>query len=256
MGIAADLALALDPALLLAAVGYAPDPWQADMLRRRSSRTLLNIHRQGGKSDTTAALGLHDALYTPDSLVLLLSPSLRQSGELFRKVMRLYDAVGRPVSAVEATALHLTLANGARVVALPGREGTVRGFSGVTRLIVDEAARVPDELYYAVRPMLAVSGGSLIAMSTPFGKRGWWHHEWTEGGAGWTRVEVPATACPRIPAEFLAEEREALGPWWYAQEYECRFMETTDQVFRSEDVRRALTEEVAPLFGGGLAHPA
>jgi hypothetical protein len=44
-------------------------------------------------------------------------------------------------------------------------------------VIVDEAARVPDDLYRAVRPMLAVSQGRLIALSTPFGQRGWFYDE-------------------------------------------------------------------------------
>jgi hypothetical protein len=48
--------------------------------------------------------------------------------------------------------------NGSRIVGLPGSEGTIRGFSAVSLLLVDEASRVPDELYLAVRPMLAVSG--------------------------------------------------------------------------------------------------
>lgn len=250
MSIATDLAIALDPVLLAKAAGIEPDDWQAALLRSSSGRMLLNVTRQGGKSTIAAAIAVHDALFVADSLVLLLSPSLRQSGELFKKVSRAYGAAGQSVPSEAETALQLTLANGSRVIALPGKEETIRGFSGVTRLIVDEAARVPDELYYAIRPMLAVSGGKLIAMSTPFGKRGWWHKEWTEGGSDWQRVEVPASRCPRIPTAFLAEERRSLGPWWYRQEYECQFSETTDSVFSYEEIQHAVTSEIAPLFGG------
>ena len=135
------------------------------------------------------------------------------------------------------------------IEALPGTEKTVRGFSGVDLLIVDEAARVGDELYYAVRPMLAVSGGRLMMLSTPFGKRGVFYEEWT-GGISWERYTVTAAECPRIPASFLAEEREALGQWWYAQEYECKFMDTVDQVFATEVIDKAITDSVPPLFGG------
>jgi len=248
MNIADDLLLALDPVRLAEAAGIEPDDWQRDVLRSSASKFLLNVTRQGGKSTISAVLALHDALFIPNSLVLLLSPSLRQSSELFKKVMSVYGAVGRPVPATMESALQLTLANGSRIVALPGKEETIRGFSGVTRLIVDEAARVPDELYYAIRPMLAVSGGGLIALSTPFGKRGFFHREWTEGGDGWKRVEVPATACPRISPLFLAEERAALGDWWYRQEYGCEFVETTDQVFSYEDVMRAFDNDLTPMF--------
>jgi hypothetical protein len=123
----------------------------------------------------------------------------------------------------------------------------VRGFAGVGLLIIDEAARVPDELYFSVRPMLAVSRGRLLALSTPFGKRGFFHQEWVEG-AGWCKVSVPAQECPRISPEFLAEERNALGPWWYRQEYECEFVDVVDQIFTYESVMGALSTDVQPLF--------
>src|SRR5205807_4237403 len=128
----------------------------------------------------------------------------------------------------------LELANGSRVVSLPGKEETVRGYSGVRLLVVDEAARVPDALYYAIRPMLAVSAGRIVAMSTPFGRRGWFHQEWTAGGPDWLRLQVPASDCPRISPDFLDQERASLGPWWFAQVYDCQFMDTHDQVFPSD----------------------
>src|SRR5262245_28995563 len=210
------------PARLLADAGLPPDPWQAELLRSPARRVLLLCSRQAGKSQTAAALALRAALLGP-SLVLLLSPTQRQSGELFRdKLLRLYQALDRPVRATQETALSLSLANGSRVISLPGNEEGIRGYSGVALLVIDEAARVPDDLYRAVRPMLAVSGGSLVALSTPFGKRGWFHDEW-HGQGDWRRVRVTAPECSRISAEFLAEERRAMGASWYAQEYLCSF---------------------------------
>jgi hypothetical protein len=130
---------------------------------------------------------------------------------------------------------------------LPGSEATIRGYSGVTLLVIDEAARVEDALYHSVRPMLATSQGSLVALSTPFGRRGWWFEAWT-GREEWQRVEVPASMCPRISPEFLAEEQAALGPWWYGQEYCCQFSETVDQLFSHDVVMQAITPEVTRLF--------
>lgn len=249
-GLAADLANALDPARFAAAAGLDPDPWQAEVLRSTAPRLLLNCSRQSGKSTVTGALAAWTALYEPGALVLLLSPSLRQSGELFKKVLSAYGAAGRPVAPDAESALRLELANGSRIVSLPGKEGTVRGYSGVRLLIIDEASRVADELYYSIRPMLAVSGGRLVALSTPFGTRGWWYEAYAHGGDGWERVEVPATACPRIAPAFLAEERAEMGEWWYQQEYLCRFMDAKGAVFRSADIDAAITPDVAPLFGG------
>jgi hypothetical protein len=232
-----------DPTRLMAEAGMPPDPWQADLLLNPSRRVLLLCSRQAGKSQIAAVLALQAALLEP-ALVLLLSPTQRQSGELFRdKLLRVYNALGRPVPAARETALTLELANGSRVVSLPGEEGTVRCYSGVTLLVIDEASRVPDALYYSVRPMLAVSRGQLIAMSTPYGKRGWFYEVW-RGSADWRRVKITAHDCPRISGEFLAEERQAMSERWFKQEYECSFEDVVDAVFAQEDVEAALSAEV------------
>jgi hypothetical protein len=137
-------------------------------------------------------------------------------------------------------------------VCLPGTEATVRGFSGAALLIVDEASRVPDDLYMAVRPMLAVSGGRIVLLSTPFGKRGFFHHEWTEG-VNWKRVEVTAYDCPRISRQWLESERDAIGDFWFTQEYLCQFRESEDQVFAYDFIAGAVDSSVTPLFAGGIA---
>ena len=242
--IAADLARALDPVLLAAQVGLVPDPWQADVLRSTASRLLLNCSRQSGKSTITSVLAVHTALYEAGSLVLLLSPSLRQSGELFKKCIATYKDLGRPVAPESETALTLTLDNGSRIVSLPGsKDGNIRGYSGVNLLVIDEAAWVAESLYMSVRPMLAVSGGRMLALSTPHGTRGWFYEAW-RGVEPWERYEVPATLCPRISEEFLAEERRNMGEWWYDQEYMCQFSEAETQAFRREDVERAFREDI------------
>ncbi len=247
MAIATDLAMALDPVRLAERAGIVPDPWQRDVLHSTSNRILMNVSRQAGKSTITSVLAVHTAVYQPHSLVLLLSKAERQSGELFKKCLAVYRALGRPVPAVSESALQIELENGSRIVSLPGKEDTIRGYSGVRLLAIDEAARVSDDLYKSVRPMLAVSGGKLLALSTPFGKRGWWFEAWT-GGEDWHRFQIPATICPRISPTFLAEEERTQGPFWYRQEYECQFSETTDQLFAYDDVMAAVRSDVQPLF--------
>ena len=140
-------------------------------------------------------------------------------------------------------AVSLQFPNGSRIVGLPGTEATVRGFSAVSLLMIDEAARVPDALYKALRPMLAVGKGDLWLMSTPYGKRGFFYDEWTHGGDRWARISVAATACTRIPAEFLEEERAALGSVWHAQEYMCEFVDNGADWFRRGVVEGALSDD-------------
>src|SRR5215831_4587952 len=106
--------------------------------------------------------------------------------------MQINTAIGIGIEPESETTSSVMLANRSRIIALPGKEQTIRGYASVSLLIIDEAARVPDDLYRAVRPMLAVSSGRLICLSTPFGKRGFFHDCWARGGDDWHRIEVPA----------------------------------------------------------------
>ena len=232
---AADLARAVDPVRLCSVIGMEPDEWQTRVLRSRSPRLLLNCSRQSGKSTVASVAAYHQAHYRPGSLVLLVAPSERQSKELYRNCLTLHRAMGRSGGPGE-TRTSLELANGSRVVVLPGNESTVRGFSGAALVVLDEASRIPDEIFVAIRPMVAVSGGRLIAMSTPAGPRGWWWEAWTSGGQSWERVEVPATAVPRISPEFLEGERRSLGRWAFEAEYLCRFTSVEAAVFSPDDL--------------------
>jgi hypothetical protein len=242
-------AIPSDRATFARTLGLEPDPWQERLLRSGAPRVLMNCARQTGKSTAAGVLALHEALDSAGALVLILAPAERQAKELFSKVAGFYHTLGYPIPADSYRKLGVELSNGSRIEALPGTEKTIRGFSGAALLIVDEAARVDDGLYYAVRPMLAVSGGRLMMLSTPFGKRGVFFEEWENGdGSAWERYEVRADECERIPPVFLEEERKALPAWIYRQEYECSFEDTEDQLFGYELVQSSITDEVTPLF--------
>jgi hypothetical protein len=254
-----NLSLMLDPSKFFELRGWQPDGWQRELLRSKAPRILLNCCRQAGKSTTVAALALHTALYQPGSLVLLLSKSQRQSSELFRKVLEFYNAVGRPVQANGESALSLELVNGSRILSLPGQEENIRGFSGVRLLIIDEAARVPDDLYRAVRPMIAVSGGRLILLSTPFGRRGFFYEAWSDPFGGWLKVEIRGKQVPRISCEYLDEELRLFGRSWFNQEFNCSFEAVEGLVYPEfakclvsqvpADIIREGTRQLGPLEG-------
>jgi len=228
-------------------LGLAVDDLQGLVLDTKSRRGILNCSRQWGKSTITAAKAMHHAAHEPESLTLVVSPSGRQSAEFLRKVEGFARKAEYPVKGDGDNELSLVLPNRSRIVGLPGNEATVRGFSAVSLLLVDEASRVSDELYLTIRPMLAVSGGALWLMSTPFGKRGFFYEVWTGGGTGWERVRAPATECPRISQAYLKEEREAMGERWFRQEYLCEFEDSTSGVFDRDLVEGAVREGVRPL---------
>jgi hypothetical protein len=233
--------------------GITPDHWQSDLLQSTAKQLILNCSRQSGKSTISAVLAVHEAIYTHGSLVLLLSPSLRQSQELFRKIKDIYNALESPSlpQPIEESALRLELDNGSRIVALPGTEQTVRGYSAVSLLIVDEAATCEDSLFFSIKPMLAVSGGRIILLSTPRGKRGFFHDVWTNGGDAWDRTLITARECPRISEQWLEREKAAMPSFWFRQEFECEFVENSDSVFSFDEVQSALSATLEPFVFDG-----
>ena len=256
MSLGADLKYALDPvAFASELLGMELDPWQADVLAGEGRRDLLCCSRQSGKSTTAAILGLHQALYRPNSLCLLVSPSLRQSSELFRAVMTLRERLPNAPELTEDNRLSMAVRGGGRVVSLPSSESTIRGYSGATLLVIDEAARVPDPLYHAVTPMLATTAGRLIGMSTPFGRRGWYAEAWHDQ-PDWQKTRITVYDVPRITREWIQEQRRIMPAWWFEQEFECQFKESEDAVFRHEHVMAALDPDVRPLFAETEARPA
>jgi hypothetical protein len=238
----------LSPVTLAAYAGFTLDDWQRDVLLSDVHQIILLVTRQGGKSTVSSIRALHRALYTPTSLVLLLAPSYRQSKELFRKVKDALAALPFPAPLTSESALELEFTNFSRIVALPGKEATIRGFSGVSLLIVDEASRVSDELIFAVKPMLAVSGGDILLLSTPWGKRGQFFETWENGGEAWQRTKVTAYDCPRISSEWLEQERLSLPEHIFRSEYLVEFVETSDQVFSYDDISRAFETDALPFL--------
>jgi hypothetical protein len=180
-------------------------------------------------------------------MIILVSPSLPQSTELFKKIHDAWAKLPGAAAANQESLTRLTLQNGSRIISLPGSEKTVRGYSGATLVIVDEAARVPEELLAAVRPTLASTNGRFLALSTPAGKRGWFHESWTRG-EGWERVQIKADDCPRIAQEFLADELAQLGPLIYSQEYETAFIDPETGVFTTELIEQALVDDFEPFL--------
>ena len=83
-----------DPIAVARLLGFEPDPWQCDLLTSTDERVILNCSRQTGKSTSVAILALHHALTTRDSVVLIISPSLRQSELLFEKISTFYRKLG------------------------------------------------------------------------------------------------------------------------------------------------------------------
>ena len=83
-------------------LGMDLDPKQAEVLRAEPHRAILNCSRQWGKSSVAAIKAAYRATTRPESLVLIASPSERQSKELVRKTARIARQLGLAVKATAA----------------------------------------------------------------------------------------------------------------------------------------------------------
>lgn len=273
MGLASDLACALDPVTFARARGYEPDPKQAEILRSTSRHLIAVSSRQWGKSTCAALSGAHDIRYGQPVLVggrimppfvLVAAPTQRQSDETFARLRELVaeslDDVSETIvrretdlataivrrpgrrATLEAHALEwnvrsLRLKGGARAVCVPGVPENIRGFAGVTKAIVDEAAFAPDALFTAITPMLKVTRGALWMFSTPNGQQGYFWEKWEKGGGHFHRLTVTVEDNPRILAEDVEKDRLDLPASQFLQEYFCQFTEANGAVFTDADVK-------------------
>lgn len=231
-------------------LGLDPDPKQAWILNHRHERLLVNCSRQWGKSTIAAAAALHRALMQPESTVVVLCPVLRQSAIFIGLVRRFVAKLGIRPRGDGENRPSILLSNGSRIVGLPGRSGdSIRGFSGIVMLIVDEAARLSDSVFFSAYPMVSKSGADIWALSTPVGKKGFFYNYWTHGGPEWHRLSAPATECPRIPAAELERARRTMGDDWVRQEYLCEFIDVDGAIFSRDSIDAAFSPEV-PVLGG------
>jgi phage FluMu gp28-like protein len=223
-------------------VGFTPDAAQAGLLATTSRRIIVNSSRQSGKTTTTALRVAFHAFSRPGAMVVISSPSGRQSGEFVIKAAVFLRRLGLNLKGDGVNRGSILLPNGSRIVGIPNSEATTRGLSGVTMLVIDEASRAPDSLYNALRPMLATTGGEIWLLSTPNGKRGFFYEVWTHGGPAWERHSVPASECPRISPDFLEEERQSLSEDQFMQEYFCQFLLGEGLLFDRALLDAAITE--------------
>ena len=217
---------------------------------------LICAARQVGKTECTAILSLHTALFLPGSLILILSPTDRQSGIMLDRVKRQYATLGGSLGEAERKTQHrLRFVNDSEIISLPGgNPDVVRGFSSVDLLILDEAARTDDALYAATLPMVS-DDGRVIALTTPAGRRGWFFREWHRG-EGWYRIKVTAEESARLSEAKLRARRAQLTPVEYAVEYGLSFGGGENSLYPPELIEAAMDRGVRllaaewPRYGG------
>src|SRR5262245_35317515 len=214
-----ELAYRLDPAPWVEQVlGVEPTPWQAEFLRAPRGASILALTaRQCGKT-TTAAWGMaHAAVFVPGSLSVVACPAQRQSAEAVRRVREAVTKAG--IKLTTDNVYGIELSNGARVLALPGSDDSIRGLTVDAWIVAAEAARLSSDLIAALRPMRARRPATRFAMlSTAWSRTDPFWTAWDSDDASWIRLKATADTVAYDP-DFLEQERRALGEDGFKREY-------------------------------------
>jgi hypothetical protein len=220
-------------------VGFEPEGWQLRLLESEDRQVILNCHRMAGKSAAVSILALHRMITIPDYEILVLSRNDEQAKELVYNLTRAFNRLPSPPATVGSPSAHgLRLANGSRLVAVPCTEP--RGFH-VDMLIEDEASEVPHEVYMAARPVVMAKNGRYLMLSTPKGKTGHFWNVWSEQ-KNWLKIKATYRDTKRYPPERLARieaDRVECGPEWFAQEWECEFIQVSGQMIAESQIEAA-----------------
>lgn len=242
MSLAADLLAGLDPVVVFrGAFGHEPHAWQLDYLREQRNATVLK-GRQVGASLGAAGLAISTAIYRANSLSAIVSPSLKQSSEITTRARAGLRNLGVPLA--QDSASMLRLANGSRILSLPGTPTSVRGWAA-DLLILDEASYLDPETIIAARALTAATNGRTLVQSTPAGESGTFFELVRANDPTWAHFVVRSDSVPNISPEWLAGERRNLAADRYAAEYECQFGRTGPSLFSADRIASLILQEPA-----------
>ena len=221
---------------------YVLDDWQKEVMNTKGN-IVLRSGRQVGKSFIISHKVGEYAVKNKKKTVLVIAAVERQAQLLFEKILtyvhdnyRAYIKKGKD----KPTKSKLTLNNGTVIHCLPsGLSGYgIRGYT-VDLLVADEAAFIPEDVWTAVTPMMAITKGNIIMLSTPFGRGGYFYECFND--PSYTTFHVSSEDCPRKNQEFLDREKGRMSDLQYAQEYLGEFIDELRQFFPTDLIRSCMT---------------
>jgi len=225
------------------ALDFHPDEYQTEILTEMHNRILVLAPRQTGKSTAVAVRVLFEAMCHDDAVILLASASGRQSGQIMEKVRKMAKSLDLEILPPPPKCDGFTLANGAEIVALPDNEETIRGFSAPRMIVVDEAAFASEAVFKALEPMLTVSNGTFILLSTPNGQTGYFYDQWHAEDSPWTKLKGSLERCPRVNLAAIEAMRKTTAKEVFAQEFECKFVASGGQIISLETLRKCYRDD-------------
>ena len=218
------------------------DSWQKQVMDTKGS-ICLRSGRQVGKSTVISIKAAEYAMNNRNKSVMVIASVERQAQLLFEKILAHVHNTKKSIICTgkkKPTKHKLQLNNGSVIHCLPtGESGYgIRGYT-IDLLIADEAAFIPEDVWTAVTPMLAVRKGDIWLLSTPHGREGYYYRCFQDDH--FTAFHVSAEDCPRKDQAFLDHEKQWMTKRQYAQEYLGEFVDELMQFFSEEVIKKACT---------------
>ena len=216
-----EAAYRIDPALWMHEVlGITPHDWQKTfLLARRGASIAVLTARQVGKT-TAAAVGMaHSALFMPGSLSVIACPAQNQSAEALRKVRDMVLKAGAELTTDNV--FKLEIANGSRVLALPGTQDLIRGLTVDAWIVADEAAQLDQAIMAALHPMRTQCPHARFAiLSTAWSRTDPFWSVWENDDPSWIRIRATVDVEPTLIApDALERARRQLNEDDFNREY-------------------------------------
>ncbi len=229
------------------------DEWQRQVLQTKGNMAIC-AGRQVGKSTVISKDAGEFAMNHPKMSIMIIASVERQALLLFEKVLSyiyIKDKNAIKTGKDRPTKHELKLKNSSIIRCLPtGDSGYgIRGYT-IDRLYADEAAYIREEVWAAVTPMLATTGGDIVLLSTPCGTEGYFYRQFHN--TKWTRIYVNAedVAAKRNEPQrsnmviFQKEEKERMTKLQYQQEYLGLFVGGIQRFFSDEIIDKICTGEI------------
>lgn len=203
---------------------------------------VLSCGRRWGKSLAMLNQALFYALSNPKEKVVFLTPTYKLGKELFDV---LYTSLGdnfyyylsrKGNKAVNTTDLKFKFSNGSTIQFFSfEKPENLRGLSA-SRMFIDEAAMLSDDAFNAIIKPICSLAKSVICLSTPRGKVGWFYKYFTLDKKLKNRYKsfhFPSSSNPMIPKDELEDARDNLPNHIWLQEYEAEFIESAANLFKN-----------------------
>ena len=232
------------------------DKWQEEIIGTKGN-ICLRSGRQVGKSTVIShKVGIY-ATSHKNKNVMVISAVERQAYLLFEKILFYLEQNHKKMimkGKDRPTRSKLKLTNGTVIHCLPtGLSGMgIRGYT-IDLLIADEAAFIPEAVWDAVTPMLIMTGGDTILLSTPFGKGTYFHdafqrdnytafHKTTEEVIREREISDEWTEAIRDTNLInLEHEKKTKTKLAFAQEYLGEFVDELMQLFPTKVIESCMT---------------